>query len=528
MKNYSTPKDNGETWDSTIIQQPFSNNLQRQDGIFKSYDLGYDYYIYGLFLYSSNINVYGEFIKNDLDIFPQNSFNYHFTTDFYNNIRTSYDGEKLFILSKNHYYNSISEFSDSLHLIVKPQYGKADTFFVPYLNNYPPFFGSYTDHLGNYYLYNQNVLIMTRDEGKTWIDISPTDNRDVLINDLFVSADNYIYIATTGFGIMKYKSQLKEPATLYVNLYEDLNQNCALDSSDILLKYPIDLVINNNQKISVTNGQTSILLIDSTYKINLESNIGAYTFCDSTFEIFADAKQNLQYLDIPIRIKKLCNEPTIELINSSYPYCDQTLYKMRICNSGITSIVDEKLDILLPVGDNLISSSLNIISKEKNKASLNIGTIKPQECLTFNIYFNTGCENNIPESKCITLSLQDSLSNCTYPQENTSIAVFCLEEIGNPNRLYQINFYEDINENCTLDIEDILIPNDELIQNFKITFNTYLTNIPGNSFDLFTKENHNNLNLKYNIFDYKVCQENFDFEINPLPNQMKSLFSFKK
>ncbi|MBK8391451.1 MAG: hypothetical protein IPL23_20075 [Saprospiraceae bacterium] len=171
---------------------------------------------------------------------------------------------------------------------------------------------------------------MTRDEGKTWIDISPTDNRDVLINDLFVSADNYIYIATTGFGIMKYKSQLKEPATLYVNLYEDLNQNCALDSSDILLKYPIDLVINNNQKITVTNGQTSILLIDSTYKINLESNIGAYTFCDSTFEIFADAKQNLQYLDIPIRIKKLCNEPTIELINSSYPYCDQTVYKMHL------------------------------------------------------------------------------------------------------------------------------------------------------------------------------------------------------
>ncbi|MBK8391450.1 MAG: hypothetical protein IPL23_20070 [Saprospiraceae bacterium] len=181
-------------------------------------------------------------------------------------------------------------------------------------------------------------------------------------------------------------------------------------------------------------------------------------------------------------------------------------------------MVDEKLDILLPEGDNLISSSLNIISKDKNKASLNIGTIKPQECLTFNIYFNTGCENNIPESKCITLSLQDSLSNCTYPQENTSIAVFCLEEIGNPNRLYQINFYEDINENCTLDIEDILIPNDELIQNFKITFNTYLTNIPGNSFDLLTKENYNNLNLKYNIFDYKVCQENFNFEINPLPN----------
>lgn len=67
-----------------------------------------------------------------------------------------------------------------------------------------------TDHLDNIYIYSHRQLLISRDQGDSWEDITPDFPELFNIYYLTISHDNYIYLAVDGMGVLKYNHQLAE------------------------------------------------------------------------------------------------------------------------------------------------------------------------------------------------------------------------------------------------------------------------------------------------------------------------------
>lgn len=65
-----------------------------------------------------------------------------------------------------------------------------------------------TDHLNNIYLYTHRQILISRDQGDSWEDITPDFPELFNIYYMTVSHDNYIYLAVDGMGVLKYNHQL--------------------------------------------------------------------------------------------------------------------------------------------------------------------------------------------------------------------------------------------------------------------------------------------------------------------------------
>ena len=85
------------------------------------------------------------------------------------------------------------------------------------------------DRLGNFYFFSEDEdIFFSNDQSDTWQDISPEDPQNMLVTDVDLSYDNYIFISSYGGGI--YKSTLPlEASKLNVKLFVDENGNCQKD-----------------------------------------------------------------------------------------------------------------------------------------------------------------------------------------------------------------------------------------------------------------------------------------------------------
>jgi len=119
-------------------------------------------------------------------------------TDF----ATSFDGNQLYILSAKS--NKIWDF------FVTSNDGITFTKNSINLKESDDIYQLRTDHLGNVYIFSKSDLLISSNQGTTWQNITPKYHDLISINDIQVSYDNYIYLATTGKGILKYNFQLSD------------------------------------------------------------------------------------------------------------------------------------------------------------------------------------------------------------------------------------------------------------------------------------------------------------------------------
>lgn len=224
-------KDNGNTW--VDIKGRFSNSVNRNrlvekkgvvyhlssDSLHYSKDFGDTWQALSILKealvhYIISIELTNNFDMYFWDFTTRFIIKYNFLTKKISNINlaqelqpltdfaTSFDGNQLYILSEKS--NKIWEF------FVTNNDGITFTKNSINLKESDDIYQLRTDHLGNVYIFSKSDLLISSNQGTTWQNITPKYHDLISINDIQVSYDNYIYLATTGKGILKYNFQLSD------------------------------------------------------------------------------------------------------------------------------------------------------------------------------------------------------------------------------------------------------------------------------------------------------------------------------
>ena len=366
------------------------------------------------FAISHNFNIFyfNEFSNDGLNRFnllTQKNVPIELPSNFYYSLsETAYNSENLYVIcSKSNDNKSYIAVSSDLGMTF-------NTYLIPGFEMYANLHIK-TDHLNNIYVFSSKTVIMSVDEGKTWIEITPTFTNLVSINDLQVSYDNYIYLATTGMGILKYKTQLQEPNKIIVNVYDDINKNCTKDLNEPGLQGV--KILFNNQDIHQVNqeGQATSYVLKSKNELSLLYNTTLYEACQTKYDVNFDSSTSVITIDIPLKTIKFCADPKVNISADRLRRCFDNTYQGTVCNEGSITSENTKLKIDLDPFFELKSVSLPIISHVGNELVLNAGNIKSAECSYFNLVVAVTCEATLGQEHCIEVTPSTTSANCPLP-----------------------------------------------------------------------------------------------------------------
>lgn len=339
-----------------------------------------------------------------------------------NNVQfiSSYDGKILYILSYEQW---------PLKFTLNVSYDYGETFSTEQLN-LPGDRVDYrlkVDHLGNLYIFTDKFVHMSSDDGQNWLDITPDFPELVSINDLNVSYDNYIYLATTGMGILKYKPQLAAPKGLKVIVYDDLNKNCLRDNGEPSV--PIGKVGVNDLYVRELddNGEASFRLHTIQNKVSLVINERLYETCQEFYDVTLD--DDYTELSIPLKAKKYCAEVQASISAPFLRRCFDNTYYGQVCNNGNIEAEDVVAKVKLDPYFDLKETSVPIVSHIGDELVLDIKNLKAGECTSFSIKINLSCDAALGQEHCMEIDATSGTRNCN---EITSRVTYldCQENVG--------------------------------------------------------------------------------------------------
>jgi len=401
----------------------FSNDYgEKWDSKFVDFDL-FGYYAYSV-QYSERMDIYyfdnfnaTAISKYNLITQESKPINSNVNSNFGQFI-TSYDGSILYTLK-----------TESWPYMLETSYDYGTTFISKQLdgfeNNGPVFIKA--DHLGNIYLYSEKSIHMSSDDGQNWVDITPDFPELVSINDLKVSYDNYIYMATTGMGILKYKPQLAAHKGLKVIVYDDLNKNCQKDNGEPSV--PIGKVVVNDLYVRELddNGEASFRLHTIQNKVSLVINERLYETCQEFYDVTLD--DDYTELSIPLKAKKYCAEVQASISAPFLRRCFDNTYYGQVCNNGNIEAEDVVAKVKLDPYFDLKETSVPIVSHIGDELVLDIKNLKAGECTSFSIKINLSCDAALGQEHCMEIDATSSTKNCN---EITSRVTYldCQENVG--------------------------------------------------------------------------------------------------
>jgi len=284
-----------------------------------------------------------------------------------------------------------------------------------------------TDHLGNIYVYSESTVLISSDQGASWQNITPDFPELVSINDLQISFDNYIYLATHGKGILKYHVQLSEPKILTVSLYDDLNKNCQKDANEGAINHGKIIVNNNYVKAVDANGEATFYVHKDQNTLSVEFNDKIYEYCQASYDI--DLSTGTYAIAIPLKTKKYCADLVTSISTPFLRRCFDNTYYGQVCNEGNIDAEDTEVKIILDDYYDLIQANLPQLSHVGNELTLDAGTIKPGECKNINFTINLSCDATLGQEHCVIIDSESISQNCNSIETRTEYTE-CQDNIG--------------------------------------------------------------------------------------------------
>lgn len=410
-------------FDSLAISKDFGVTWQKK-GISENVSFYLDYKFD--FSESDGIYYYDEFEFNSLVKYDVNSqvitpIVYNSEPDGYSlDFATSFDGSSLYILTSN--------WSDK-KLKIQTSNDGGQTFRTDEIGiiNQNQGFKLKTDHLGNIYVYSESLVLMSSDQGASWQNITPDFPELVAINDLKVSYDNYIYLATHGKGILKYNVQLSEPKILTVSLYDDVNKNCQQDVNEGALNYGKIVVNDNYVKAVDANGEATFYVIKEQNTVSVQFNDKIYDYCESSYDV--DMSTGINSISIPLKSKKYCADLVTSISTPFLRRCFDNTYYGQVCNEGNIDAEETEVKIILDDYFDLIQANLPQLSHVGNELTLDAGTIKPGECKNLNFTINLSCDATLGQEHCVIIDSESRSQSCNSIETRTEYTE-CQDNIG--------------------------------------------------------------------------------------------------
>jgi len=286
----------------------------------------------------------------------------------------------------------------------------------------------YIDYLNNLYFYDDKKLFVSKDEGNTWEDISPTHPDVLEITDVELGYDLHLYISTIGTSVLKSKEPIKQANKLEVVVFEDTNENCQFDEGEESLIDGFRITLNDKfTKESRITGPLSFSLIGNENLLEVEVDESLYSICDFDKNvIFTETTTELiQY--IPVSIIRVC--PELE-INASTPLlrrCFDNEYTLEVQNNGTDKATGVIVNVELDEYFEFISSTGEILSTNGQKIVIGLNHIDRNKKEKLKIKFKLSCDAELGQAHYMNANI--AFDNSCSGVELTE-AFECRENIG--------------------------------------------------------------------------------------------------
>lgn len=344
--------------------------------------------------------------------------NYHLI-----NPATLYSGSELYILAVEWNTNEkilIHTHDKGQNFSIKPVH-------LPNSVNFYP--GLLIDPFNNFYLADDEHVLISYDRGEVWNDITPRNLNISELHDLKVSYDRYIYMATTGAGVIKYANQLQNPGKIVVSVVRDDLENCTRDVGE----EPVRLVrvqLNDNQIQPVnTAGEATFYTYKYTNEIKVLADTLLHEPCQDVYTLTIDSTTLEARTDIPLKVLKDCAKPSVAMSVPFLRRCFDNTYQGTICNQGTVTAENNTIQITLDTFFDFVSASLPVISFADHVLTLDVKDLAPGECTRFALTINVRCTADLGQTHCIEAGFRTDTEICDQPQPRSRYRE-CRENIG--------------------------------------------------------------------------------------------------
>lgn len=313
-------------------------------------------------------------------------------------LATSYDGATIYISTTD--LNTLDE-------LIVTSYDNGITWQESILKfNTGDFQFIKTDHLGHLYLYSDTTLHYTPNDGLDWFDIKPRDPNLLEINDLSVSHDNYIFLATSGPGLFRSKDPIMANV-LEIRYFEDTNEDCTLNGNEAYIGNGIASLNNDIIRTSNATNTIEFALRDGNYTIRPLIDSILYIPCESEYEISINNGDTI-FLDIPLHVNNRCVIPELSVNTPFLRRCFSNFYRGSLCNKGNTIMGENVMMIQLDTFFENIQTNLEIISFDQDRMTVKTPQLTMGECYLFNLEFDISCDAKIGEEHSMEFLLEDN------------------------------------------------------------------------------------------------------------------------
>ncbi len=200
------------------------------------------------------------------------------------------------------------------------------------------------------------------------------------------------------------------------NIFRDDQLDCTYDGNEPGLQNWIIRAEGDNgdSYYTVANefGEYEFNLDKGEYKI-MPSPRPYWSFCQPSYIIELDSLNDTVDISIPLQPEVDCAFMQVDIATPFIRYCFDGSYAVNYCNYGTIPADNVTVEITLDDHLNYLDATANLLSQNGQVLTFEIGTVQPNECGRFHVYFDMICDTSLigktlctqahifPDSLCI-------------------------------------------------------------------------------------------------------------------------------
>ena len=281
----------------------------------------------------------------------------------------------------------------------------------------------------NIYVYSNKFILMSSDEGMTWINITP-DHPDLhSIEDIDIGWDGHIYVASIGTPILKSAEPVfKGQNELNVILYSEILQNCELDNNEDHLEGIKVEIENAAVRRSDHHGLSRFFLPQGEFQLKINLRDDLYQACPFDSSIKFSDYGVVDTIRIGVDILKECADLNLSSTIPILRRCFDNSYFFEVANYG--SATAENVIIEVELDEFFEFKSCNFPAQEirDNIYSIELGDIPINTVLRGSIEFKLSCEAELGQAHYSTAEIYYG-NHCNTLLDTIEV-LECRENIG--------------------------------------------------------------------------------------------------
>lgn len=357
-------------------------------------------------------------------------------------VESSYDGKNIYVLT-----NVLVGTTNKRALIFHISTDEGNTFITDTIihDMGTLIFRKFTvDHYGNIYILFHNRILASFNQGLTWPDITPKDARIEYLTDISVSFDHYIYVATSGVGILKTVVPDSDISKfIKVRGLRDENFNCAADPWEARPVTGVVVSSDGRQRPLDIHGEAYMYYSTDATTFSLNYNRNFSEVCEK--EILVKDYHPDSTITFHVKVYQECADLTLGLSTSFLRRCFDNTYYGNVKNNGNETVENGFIYITLDSFFIFKSGNLEVVSYIHPELVLKLPDLEVGEDLRFNFLFELSCEADLGQEHCISAFVEAD-NDCDQPLPKNN-GKECRVNVGSfdPNdKAIFVNGYKDV------------------------------------------------------------------------------------